>query len=328
MPLTRRQLVLAKVEAAYATDPTHAVTDAQLVHDFSLTFNGENYARAVLSPTLSPIRASVLGKRSVTITFWQEIRGNAGEYDATTVPEYDVFLRACGMSAVYAGGGPTWTYAPRSSGYESCAIEAEIDGVVVQALGCRGNAVLNFVPGERGRIEYTFQGLYTLPADRAMSTPNYTTDIAPPIVAATGYQPWAENPAAGVFGHVRSLVVDFRNQVVPRESLTAGAEGIAGFEIVGRGTVDDPGMSATLEVEQKAHANGDDFFTRYNARTTAGSASVQVGSAAHNQHTFTLAGMFIEEVQFGDLDGRVGNVLDCRLVGTGSGDNEITLVTT
>lgn len=328
MPLSRRKLILAKVEAAYATDPVHATTDAVLVHDFDMKFSPERYGRAVLAPSLTPRRASVLGKRFVEITFWQELTGNNAEYDATTRPMYDVFLRACGLAAAFAAGPVTWTYTPISTGFESVAIEFEVDGIVVVALGCRGNAKFVLTPGERGRIEYTFKGLFSLPADRALETPDYTDDIAPMIVAATGFQPWADNPTAGVFGHFRSLVLDLRNVIATRESLTVGAEGIAAFEIVGRGPMDDPGMAVALEVEQKANPNGDDFFTRWSSRTLSGAATATIGSGqAHNEHQLLVRNIVIEDIQFADFDGRVGHVLDGRVIGSAD-DNDISLLTT
>ena len=336
MPLTRRKVVLAKAEATYATDPTHAAADAVLVHDFDFTFNGERYGRAVNSASLVARRASVLGKRSVSISFWQEMIGDAADYGAgARFPKYDAMIKACGFTRTDDGGDPrAYTYRQDRDGFGSVAFEFEADGIVCIALGCRGNARFVLTPGERARIEYTFQGLFTLPADRApMTTPSYTGDVAPPIVATTGFQPWTENPAAGAFGHARSMVVDCRNIIEPRESLTAGAEGVAAFEIVGFGSDDDPGSQVELEFEQKASTNGDDFFTRWNSRTRSGSSSAALGSAAGNTHTLTVNDLIIDDIQFGDFGGRLGNVLDCRVVGeaavpAAAAEDGITLVAT
>ena len=322
MPLTARTVMLAKVESSYGADPTHAATDAALVHDLSYSFPTSTYARATLSPSLTPHRAAQLGKRSIELSFFQYMRGNAAEFNNSpvVVPEYDVFLRACGLSATWVGGSTAWRYAPVSTGFESVAIECEVDGVLITALGCRGNARFVFTPGEPARIEYTFNGLFTAPGDRVTSAPNYTSDIAPPIVASTGFQPWSENPNAGVFGHVGSLVVDMRNQIVSRESLTSGAEGIAAWEIVGRGTADDPGMAATLIVEGKPHANSDDWYTRWSNRTLSGTATATVGSGvAHNEHAFAIENMAINGIDASDLEGRVGYTLDCRIIGGSTG---------
>ncbi len=336
MPLTTRTVLLAKVESTYGSDPTHAATDARLVHDFDISYESERYARSVMSPTFTPTRASVIGRKSVRLTFWEYMRGNASEYDGTEVPSYDPFLRACGFSSTYAGGGAnTQTYAPIATGFESVAIEVEIDGVVAVVLGCRGNVRMVFTPGEPARFEYEFFGLYTAPADRALSTPDYDDDVAPSIVAATGFQPWSENPADGsVFGHCGSLVLDMRNRIVPRQSLTVGAQGIAAWEIVGRGTVDDPGSAVALEFEAKANPDGDDFWTRWTSRTVSGSSTVNVGSGvATNEHTLTLNDLVIDDIQFGDNDGRVMNILDCRVLGEApggipTGNDDISLVAT
>ncbi len=332
MPLHARKVLLAKVEATYGSDPTHAATDARLVHDFDITYESERYARSVMSPTFTPTRASVIGRKSVRLTFWEYMRGNATEYDGTEVPCYDPFLRACGFSSSYAA--TVQTYAPVATGFESVAIEVEIDGVVAVVLGCRGNCRFVFTPGEPARIEYEFFGLYTAPSDRAISTPDYDDDVAPAIVNATGFTPWSEDPDAGVFGHCGSLVVDMRNRIVPRQSLTVGAQGIAAWEIVGRGTVDDPGSAASLEFEAKANPNGDDFWTRWTSRTLSGSSTVTIGSGvATNEHTLTLNDLVIDDIQFGDNDGRVMNILDCRLLGEApggipTGNDDISLVAT
>tara|TARA_Y100000310_G_scaffold90136_1_gene87399 strand:+ start:1338 stop:2357 length:1020 start_codon:yes stop_codon:yes gene_type:complete len=339
MPLTRNEVVLIKAESTYGSDPTHADTDATLVENFQWRFVSEKYARAILSASPVPRRPSYVGQRFVEIEWDQEMSGYSTDYGAgVAFPKYDAPLRSAGFTRTDDAGDPRqYTYYQSRSAFGSCAIEYEADGVVAIALGCMGDVTFPLIPGRRAMMHYTMMGLFTIPADRALSTPDYTGDIDPPLVAATAFQPWSENPIAGVFGHVRDVTINVRNKVVLRGSQTVGAEGVAAFANVGLGETNDPGSQVLVKVERKANPTGDDYWTRENraVRTRSGSVSFTLGSAAGNTHTITLNDLVIEpgSTQFEDEDGIAVHTLDCRVLGettvpAAASEDGITIVAT
>jgi len=327
MPLTRRQQLLAKVEATYATDPVHAAIDALLVHDFNLTYNQTQSGRAQFTPSLSAVRSARLGKRFWNASFWTQLRGNSAALGTPTpVPLNDPLMRACGMSATFDAMGPpanNWTYQPESAGFESVALDVEFEGSYVQMLGCRGNTRLELVAGEVAKQHFDFSGLWQTPTNDAARpiTPTLTDDVDPPVVVATGFVPnfgsGAENPTAAQWGHIRSAMIDLRNQIVPSESLTVG-DGIRSFEMVGRGSTDDPGASISLEVEYPASigaAVAGDYWTKLDGRTnTTATATFTLGSVAGNTVEIIVPRFSVDDVQFTDFDGRVGLTVEGRLL--------------
>jgi hypothetical protein len=341
MPLDRRQVVLAKVEATIGDDPTHAATDAQIVYGPEWGKEFDRYGRAILSPTLTAMRSSILGRRSQTFTCRTEFRGTAADYtDVSIVPEYDAFLRACGMSASYDDAGDTWTYAPISdpADFKTVAIEGEQDGKAKIMLGAVGNPVFTFDPGAPGFVDWSFAGLWTDVAARALTTPDYSTDVEPPLVVETGFQPFSEGPSAPTFGHCRLVTIDLRNQIVLRSSQTVGGFGVVAGTVVGRGPADDPGIEVVIEVEQKVDGGSDDWWARWQAspKTASASATITLGSGtAGNEHVITLSRLVVEDIE--DIvfdDGLLGHRVTCRGLGSsgmslaGTADDEFTIVAT
>jgi hypothetical protein len=95
MALTRKRLLLAKIETTYGTDPTPAATDAVLVsalevQPLQLELKDRELILGYLGNT-----EMVVGQRLVSVSFDVEI---AGSGTAGTAPKWSALMQACGFS--------------------------------------------------------------------------------------------------------------------------------------------------------------------------------------------------------------------------------------
>lgn len=90
-----RALVLGKIESVYNTyaDPVPA-TDALLVADVDVKIDSNLLDRNVLRPSLSKT-ASVIGRKTVTMSFTHELKGSG---TVGTAPAIGTLLKACGFA--------------------------------------------------------------------------------------------------------------------------------------------------------------------------------------------------------------------------------------
>lgn len=170
--LVKREIILAKIEGTYNTDPTPGATDAVLVEDPSWAYEGlRMIERPAVKPTLGP-KKSIYGGALETISFTCEIKysGTAG-----TAPEIDPLLRACGLGVTNVPGTSD-TYAPVSSSIESCTIYYYQDGTRKILTGCRGNAEFTFTAGDKGMVKFTMTGHGDTRTDTALASPTYDSE--------------------------------------------------------------------------------------------------------------------------------------------------------
>jgi len=320
----------------------HVDTDAQLVRNIAFTVNTTPQNRATQDVLLRPMRAPLITQRSYSLSFQSDLKGYVGALDAAKFAAYGDMLQACAfVRSVAAPAAHTYTMGDNAAGSESVAFQYEQHGLTYLLLGCRGAPVFTFTPGQVATIDWSFSGLYAKPAAAGMTTPDYDTgpgckDVAPPIcVGATlDFTPYANNPGAGDFGHIRSVVIDPRNQVIPRASFTVGTTGIGEYIVVGHGTMDDPGIAVTIEVEMPAAqaAWWDRYFTADGTTEVdrdAGDLLITVGTVAGNIHTFQLGGLVPWSMQPLDMgDGRYGFSIEFRALGTAASTSEDDLVIT
>jgi hypothetical protein len=153
--LTRREVILAKVESTYNWDsaPT-AAANAVLVEEPSWSYEGGRMVeRPGSAGTMAP-KQSVFGGALKSISFKAELKGS-GVMD--TPPEIGVLLRGCGMSETVSVGTSV-TYEPASSGHESLAIYYYSDGLLYVLTGAVGSFTASLEAGNKGMLNFTFTG--------------------------------------------------------------------------------------------------------------------------------------------------------------------------
>ena len=115
--LVKRQVLLAKIESTYNTDPTPvAATDAIQVENLAWSFTGQRMTpQEAVSPSLGKLK-SLYGGTLMQITFDMHVKGSG---TAGTAPESGVPLRSCALGETIVATTSV-TYAPVSSSHESC----------------------------------------------------------------------------------------------------------------------------------------------------------------------------------------------------------------
>lgn len=263
--LTRRNLVLAKIETTYGTDPT-PTTAANAVEVMDLSMKRVKSPVERNSQNASLMRkASLLGEEYYEISFKAEIQltGSAG-----TPPRLGPLLRACGLSqTIITGGSPVVKYRDRSDSFESCTIWVYQGGRLFKTVGCFGNVKGTYEAGKNAILEFTMQGM----VGAAISVISMPTDAVYDDVA--GSTPLCK---AGTFKYNNKTTLcsnmmdfDLGNVVSKRQCLSATYV-VEGFEITDRKPV------ASINPETQVFTSYD-FYT--DALTNQRALEYEVGSA-------------------------------------------------
>lgn len=235
----RNQIILAKIETTYGTDPTPTgAANAILATSVQLEpILGTEVSRDLLLPYLGS-QGMVLSGTYGRIKFEVEV---AGSGVAGTAPAYGPLLRGCGMAQVINAGTDV-AYNFVSTSEEAVTIWAMKDGIKHVLLGCRGAFTIEGAPNSILRYVFTFTGLLGTITDAAMPAVTLTAFIKPvPVNKA--------NTTATLHGHAgacESFSFDSGIEIAPRllinhESIEISdrvASGSIVFETVSLATVD------------------------------------------------------------------------------------------
>lgn len=230
--LTRKSLILAKVETTYGSDPTPTTSsNAILAMDIDL--------KTVKAPVERPIqleslmrKQSLLGEEMYELSFKSEIVGSGS---AGTAPRLGALLRACGMSeTIITGGSPSVNYRDASNSLDSVTLYVYWGGRLHKIFGAVGNVKVMLEAGKQGILEFSFQGLKgAAPAITSIPTDAVYDDDS-------GSVPICKN---GTFSYNNKTTLvtpmmdcDLQNVISKRPSLSS-TEAIAGFSITDRNIV-------------------------------------------------------------------------------------------
>jgi hypothetical protein len=311
MPLlSRKRLILAKIESSYGTDPTPTGSaNAILVRNLEITpLQAETVTRDLIRPYLGN-SDQLLAQTRVEVTFEVEL---AGSGTAGTAPAYGPVLQACGLSQTIVATTSV-TYAPVSSSFSSVTLYFHNDGIRHKVTGCRGTFSLNAEVGQIPVIAFTMTGIYNAPTDETLPTPTYANQEAP-LIFKNG-----NTSSFSIFsysGCLQSLSFDIANEVVYRELVGCTKEVL----ITNRG----PNGTAVIEAPLIATK---DFFTIANGSST-GSITFLHGTTAGNRVTFTAPQSDIGSPTYSDQDGIQMLNLPYLAIPSSSGNDELSLAFT
>lgn len=189
--LTRKRVVLAKIETTYGVDPTPSGSaNAILVRNLNVTPQSTQLVgRDLIRPYLGNFE-QLMASTHVELDFEVEA---AGAGTAGTVPGYGCLLRACGMAETVTAGTKV-EYKPVSSGFESVTVYFNVDGVQHKITGARGDVELTINSSQIPVFKFKFVGIYNAPTDTALPTVAYS-GFQTPLVANT-----VNTPAFTFFG--------------------------------------------------------------------------------------------------------------------------------
>lgn len=305
--LTRRRLLLAKIESTYGTDPTPSgASNAILVRNLDIQpLVADTVNRDLVRPYMGQAD-QLLAQTRVEVTFEVEL---AGSGTAGTAPAYGPLLRSCGLSETVAAGTSV-TYAPESSGFESATIYYHQDGIRHKVTGCRGSFELSGEVGGIPVISFSMTGIYNAPTDETLPTPTYSNQATPLLFKQGNTTSFS---AFGFSGVMQSYNFNIANSVVYRE-LVGGSKEIL---------VVDRAPSGTVVIEAPT-ITAKDFFTVATG-TSTGSITFQHGSTGGNIVTMTTAQSDLGNLTYSDQDGIQMLNMPFIAVPTNSGNDELSL---
>lgn len=307
--LTRKRLILAKIESTYGTDSTPGGTEAILVRNLEITpLQADVVTRDLIRPYLGNFE-QILANQRVEITFEVELAGSGA---AGIAPAWGPVMKSCAMSETVAASTSV-TYAPVSSSFSSCSIYFNNDGVRHKITGCRGSFTVSGEVGQIPVISFTMMGIYNAPDDSALPTPTYSNQASPVIFKegnTTGFQVFSYS------GCLQSFSLDLANEMVYRELVGCTKEVL----ITNRA----PNGTAVIEATTIATK---DFFTIANG-TSTGNLTFQHGQTAGNIVTFSSPQTDIGSPTYSDQDGIQMLNLPYVATPTTAGNDELSLVLT
>lgn len=309
--LTRKTVILAKIESSYGVDPNPtSAANALLVSDVDVKPFGEAIPREYVKSSLSPV-PFVRGVRSVEVSFRTELKGTGSRGILPGFGWEGVLFRACGMNETVTAS-TSIVYAPVSANFESVALYVYRDGLFHKTLGCRGTFKINLEVGKYPTVEWKFQGIYAPPVDAVPSVQTFSNINPTPVISAAF--------SIGNYSAVAEKIeIDINNKVTARRSLNSSS-GIVGFEITGR----NPRGSFDPEaVTEATHA----FWNKWETAATQPLAIGPVGTVAGNILSIAAPKVQYREMNYDERDG----VLTYRVpfsLAMNSGDDEMTIAIT
>jgi hypothetical protein len=183
----RNTAVLAKIEAAYGTDPTPTGTaNSMLVSNLSINpLNAGNVDRALIRSYYGASE-QLLGTAYVECGFDVEL---AGAGTAGVAPAYGPLLKACGFAETVTASTRV-EYLPSTPGTDSVTIYWYDDGLLHKAIGARGTFTLKATIGIKPVFSFRFIALDGGVTATANATTTLTAFRTPLVVTDTNTGDW------------------------------------------------------------------------------------------------------------------------------------------
>ena len=306
--LTNREVILAKIESVYNTDPTPATTDAILVENPSWSLAGLRMVDRNNVKASTATDQKIYGGTLRGISFDVEIKGSG---TAGTAPEIGTLLRACGLDETIVASTSV-TYAPISTGFESITIYYYQDGILNKITGCRGNASFNLECGNKGMVSFTFTGHDGGTTDVSMVTPSYDSTVPPVFINA----PFSIGAYSAV---IAGLTFDMANTVATPPDVSA-TDGYSQIYLTKRD------VNGTFSPEMTLVATND-WIGQLKAGTTMALDTGAIGATAGNIYQVTMPAVYYREMSPGDRDG-VRTLENTFGAAESSGDDEFSIAFT
>ena len=313
--------ILAKVGVTYGTDvvPTGGA-NAILVSDVSFTpLEASNVDRNNIR-TYMGASENLVGTASKSISFSVEMVGSG---TAGVAPAWGPLLRACGFAETLTAVTRV-DYLPISASFEWVDLYCYYDGAHHKLLGCRGTATLDFSSGAIPKIKFSFKGVDGGNAAAAPTGVDYSTWMTPQVVTDT-------NTADMLLGCTHSstgapALAAGTSYPYSKFSLDLGID--APFiPLIGQESVEimDRKITGDLELDLTA-AQDVTFMTTVKANTLQSLGLVH-GTVATKKTLIFCPNVQIHSPGYGDLSGKLMNNYKLVVPPTGTGNNELRIVT-
>lgn len=301
--LTRRNLLLAKIETTYGTDssPSHTASYNAIKLMASPTIDLNEDMIETMGGNLSRGRGRPIPaiKRTAT-TFRTYVQGiDTASYSASVKPPIGDLLRACGLYETFSASNsvlstPHYEYAPAADvgSDASMTIYVHMDGKEHRMTGCRGNVNFILSADAPAIAEFNMRGLLTTETEVARAAPVGFPTNTPPQ--------WIDSGSiilAGSYGiPVENFNLNTNNTIFEEPASVAGsATGILNVLITERA----PGGSFDPEV---TYTGTVDLLGMW--RSSSGAVvKINVGLTQGNRFTITGSQMIPKKVEYKDKSG-------------------------
>ena len=304
---TRLRALLAKDESSYGSDPSATGSaNAILCTELSIEpIQSDEVSRDLIRSYLGNYDTLLANTRAqVTITVEM-----AGSETKGVAPQIAPLLTSCGLSETVASGTSV-TYAPVSSGFDSCTIVYNADGIQHKLTGCRGTFSLNAEVGSIPTITFVMTGLYNAPTDTTMPTCTFQKQADPLVFKqgnTTGFQ------FQGYSAALNSFSFEMNNEIVYRE-LVGGTK-----EVV----LNNRAPSGTVQIENIPLATKN-YFTAATSNLS-GNNTFQHGQSDGNKVPVSMPKTNITAPAYSSVDDI--DMLDLAYTAVpNNGNDEVSLV--
>jgi len=311
MALTRRQLLMVKLESSFGTSAAPAGTDALLVLDPKLTpLDAQILEREIIDPAFGRVRSRILAQRKMGLAFGVEATGSG---TAGTAPKYGALLQACGMSLATVASTSN-TYSPATPATDAVTLYHNWDANKHEGTGGRGTFELAMTAGEIPRFNFEMTGIYNAPSDVAFPTPTYTNQAAPLDVSAI-------NTTSVSVASLSACMAEF--------SLSCNNT-VEFFDHAGcarQARITDRMVEGSITIERPDALSTKDFYALAIAGTT-GSISFTHGTTAGNRIVVTVPTANFGPPEPADLRGIAGLKIPFVALHTAGSSDEFSLAFT
>lgn len=309
--LTRKTVILAKIESNYGVDPTPTVSaNALLVKDVDLKINGETLERDFIRSSLSGLQF-VRGVKDCDVSFKTELKGTGTRGVLPAFGWEGTLFRACGMSETVSAA-TSITYVPVSTAFESVTLYVYKDGIFHKITGARGSFKILLEVGKYGEVQWTFKGLYNATVDGSPAAQTFSGIIPTPVLSA--------GITVGAYAAVATkMELDIGHSLALRKSINA-ASGVVEAIITGRNAV---GSFDPDTVTEATHT----FWANWAAATAIALNIGPIGATSGNIIQITAPKLQYKDITYGDDNGVLKYQVPFELA-MNAGDDELSIVIT
>lgn len=309
--LTTREVILAKEEVTYNTDPVPTgADDAILIGNPSWSHEGLRMVERNIVKNTDAMLQQIYGGTLKTVSFDVELKGSGA---AGTAPDFGVLLKACGFTeTVVAVTSVTYDPSSDAADKKSCTIHYYQDGLLHILTGCRGNFSVNLETGAIPMATFTMTGHSGDPTDVALPTPTF--DATKPVTVR------GNSFSIDAFAaKINSLTFDIGLEVLTPNSMSA----TDGF---GEVFISSRDLNGSFDPQAELVAT-EDFYGNFSAGAAMALDTGTIGSVAGNIFQITMPAVSYRDASPGDRD----TIRTYELpfgAAESTGDDEISIVFT
>ena len=207
----RKQILLAKTETTYNTDPTPTgAANAIQTGTIEVVPLAAEYVERENVREFFGRRQQLVTTKAATATFSVEL---AGSGTAGTAPGFAPLLRACAMNETIISSGTAAgaSYKPKTDSLESVTLYFYLDNLLHKLTGARGTVSLDLATNQIPKLNFVFTGNFNALTDSTPPTATLSSFQTPNIV---GNDQTSGFSIHGFAGALQELSIDLANEVV------------------------------------------------------------------------------------------------------------------